>query len=154
MARVEYKRHKVVVTGTDDATKQVSKNAWNDDHHQTGVIGFDDPVETLISAGVLSPTNTESMIVVGAESGTADDLDTLTVTNYEENDIVQLKATPGDTITVKHNTGNFQLFDSKDIILDENNPLFLKFDGTNWRQIELSFLSRKIDGITIAVKLF
>lgn len=136
MARVEYLRHKKVNNAVDDGTSEVQPQHWNlDSHAQSGVLGFDNPAEVLISAGVLSPTNTPALIVVGAESGTADDLDTLTITDYQDNDIVQLKASTGDTITVKHNKGNILLRNLTDLILDEDNPLWLKFDGTNWVQI-------------------
>jgi len=37
-------RHNVVITGVDDATKQVSKNAWNDTHNIESLTEFPDPV--------------------------------------------------------------------------------------------------------------
>ncbi len=132
MARTEYGRHKKVVTGAQDATKQVSKNEWNDDIQQLGILGFDDVVKTLATgAFVLSDT----FQVIAAESGTADDLDTITATDAQANDWVIIRADTGDTITVKSGTGNIELPAGKDIVLvaAQLNYLILIFDGTNWR---------------------
>ncbi len=134
MARIEYGRHKVIITGTDDAGKQVSKNAWNDDNEQLGVFGFDDPSETLLVSGVLTPTNTDGMIIVGAESGTEDTIDTLIDTNYQVNDLVGLKNTSGDSIFVS-TTGNFRFDDDVTLIkLNAKNALWVRWSGTDWKE--------------------
>lgn len=132
MARTEYGKHKKVVTGSQDATKQVSKNEWNDNPEQKGIIGFDDVVKTLVTgAFVLSDT----FQIIAAESGTTDDLATITATDAQANDWVIIRADTGDTITVKSGTGNIELPGSKDIVLvaAQLNYLILIFDGTNWR---------------------
>jgi len=84
--------------------------------------------ETLIASGVLTLT-TSRPVIVGAQSGTADDLDTLTVTNTEITSgyqvIVFMTATIGDTITIKHNTGNILCNTGADITLTENKAVML-----------------------------
>lgn len=133
MARKEFNRHKKVNAAADDGVSEVQPTHWNNDaHDQVGVIGYDEPSETLIASGVLSPALSPGVIVVGAESGTADDLDTLTATDYQRNDRVSLRCTVGDTITVKHGTGNFSLPGSSDHVLSETIPLELIHNGTNW----------------------
>lgn len=133
MARKEFNRHKKVNGAADDGVSEVQPVHWNNDaHDQVGVIGYDEPSETLIAAGVLSPALSPGVIVVGAESATSDDLDTLTATDYQRNDRVSLRATVGDTITVKHGTGNISLPGSADFVLSETVPLELIHDGTNW----------------------
>ena len=49
MARQGWGRHTVVATGSNDATKQVSVNAWNNDLNETGMLGFDIETKTLSS---------------------------------------------------------------------------------------------------------
>ena len=49
MARQGWGRHVAVVTGTQDGTKQISKNEWNADLDETGMLGFDLETKTLSS---------------------------------------------------------------------------------------------------------
>jgi hypothetical protein len=133
MTRVEYNQHATQISGANNPAKQVSSNAYNDNaHSQAGVIGYDEPSETLLSSGVASPASTPGLVVIGAETGTADDLDTLTSTDYAVNDHIYLKATVGDTITVGHGTGNFLLKGGANKVLSETVLLHVIFDGTNF----------------------
>lgn len=83
--------------------------------------------ETLIATGVL--TAEKEMIVVGAQTGVTDDLDTVSIvaglsySGYVQ--ILYLTATIGDTITVKHNTGNILCNSGVDITLTENKGVML-----------------------------
>ena len=52
MARTGWGRHTVVATGSNDATKQVSVNAWNNDLDTDGIIGF--TPETIASASTVT----------------------------------------------------------------------------------------------------
>ena len=102
--------------------------------------------ETLISGGVL--TAAQEMVIVGAQSGTADDLDTvnpatgITFSGYVQR--LYLTATIGDTITVKHNTGNILCNSGSDMTLTENKGVMLvRFINTTnavannkWRAFE------------------
>lgn len=75
--------------------------------------------ETLLSSDIL--TVTQSVMVVGAQTGTADDLATITLhadftlAGYQP--VIYLKATTSDTITVKNGTGNIQTNTGSDISL-------------------------------------
>lgn len=86
-----------------------------------------------IASGVIIPT--QAAHIVAAESGTADDLTSLTATNAKAGDIVTLVADTGDTITVKHNSGggNIRTVDGSDVTLDSIiKTCQLRYDGTNW----------------------
>lgn len=75
--------------------------------------------ETLLSSDTL--TVTQGMMVVGAESGTADNLATIslhadfTFPGYQP--VIFLKATTGDTITIKDGTGNIETNTGSDVSL-------------------------------------
>jgi len=136
MARVEKFNHTTQITGSNNPAKQVSKDNWNlDAHNQTGVDGYDEPSETLLVSDVASPANTPGLVVIGAESGTADEFKTLTTTDYKENDLVRVKSTTGDVITVKHGTGNIFLKNNRDVVLSDVKEMILRHDGTNWEEV-------------------
>lgn len=80
-----------------------------------------------IAAGVITPTQVQH--TVAAESGTADDLATITAQN---NRLLVLRADTGDTITVKHGTGNITVLSGADITLSGNKILFLWCLGSQW----------------------
>ncbi len=150
MVRVEYGRHKVIITGTDDAGKQVSKNAWNDDNEQLGVLGFDEPAEILLSSGVATPINTPTLIVIGAESGTIDEVDTITSTNYQINDILIITATAGDSITLNHATGNLFMLSERSISIGSGVIPEFQFRNGVWAERVSSDLL-PLDNIPIRV---
>lgn len=83
--------------------------------------------ETLLVSDTL--TVTQSIMVVGAQSGTADDLATITlhadfiVPGYQP--VIYLKATTSDTITVKNGTGNIQTNTGADISLTGEKMIML-----------------------------
>lgn len=105
MARNPYGDHSTVVTGTNDATKQVSKDAWNAGHDQAGMMGFTAANKT-IATGALTPVDT--LNIVAGEGALADDLDFITygaANDVADKDFVIL-ISGSQTITVKHNTGS------------------------------------------------
>lgn len=134
MARIEYLRHKRIPTTLDDGVSDIQpQRDWaGDAHAQVGILGFDNVIKTLATGAFVIA---DTLQVVAAESGTADDLDSITATDAQANDICIIKADTGDTITVKHGTGNIQLPGGQDIVLDASklNFLILMYDGTNWR---------------------
>lgn len=96
--------------------------------------------ETLtIASGVV--TRTQEYHIVAAESGTTDDLATInldTDVSYSVNSInyrptLRLIADAGDTITVKHGTGNIDLPDDTDVTLTDDAFIWLFYNGTNWQ---------------------
>ncbi len=81
-----------------------------------------------LSSGAVTVTQTAH--ILAAESGTTDDLDTLTVAG--DYSLVLLKATASHTITVKHGTGNISLNGAADFELSGDKTLLLFYDGTSW----------------------
>ena len=136
MARKAHGTHSVVVTGSNDGTKQVSKDAWNADPTKTGFLGFSaQSAEILIATGVLAATDT--LTFAGAETGTADTLDRFDNTDIADKDIMLLYATVGDTITVTHTAtpavaGQIHLNDHTNRVLSETEPLVLVRAGDYW----------------------
>lgn len=80
-----------------------------------------------ISSGAV--TATKSYHVIAAETGTTDDLDTITAA--QNNTFIVISADTGDTITVKNGTGNIYL-PGGDMDMSGSEMLLLFYDGTNW----------------------
>lgn len=102
--------------------------------------------EIKIVSGALTPTQMYTQ--VGAQDDTApnDDLDTINTSGYGQltsggdtyRALVILYATPGDTIEVKHGTGNIDLNGGADFTLTGDAQLLLSYNGTNWTDIGIS----------------
>ena len=98
-----YKHATQVNTGTypDDGSSPVGSDEWNEDPDQQGMLGFTPATATItIATGVATPT--DSVCVAAAETGTADTLDKIAITNTNQYDLVYLFADTGDTITLTH----------------------------------------------------
>ena len=142
MARVGYGRHVKVVdinSFPDDDSYQVGTNEWNADVSPKGMLGFTPTTSTTtISGGALLVT--DSVCVVAAESGTADDLDSITLTNTSEYDLIYLFADAGDTITLEHGgqsgglnvNGEVSTVSGSPEILSETKPTILIRRGNYW----------------------
>ena len=95
-------------------------------------------VISTIASGVITPA--QELVTVAAESGTADDLDTINTSGFTQlTDAgvtylpsIVIQADAGDTITVKHNTGNIALFGGVDIAITGNQALRLLWNGSRW----------------------
>ena len=83
---------------------------------------------------------TQKLHIIASEVGATDDLDTLTLgydclsldtTDYWP--LLMLKADTGDTITIRHGTGNFDLPGDGDAILTDDCWLMFIHNGTNWQ---------------------
>lgn len=100
-------------------------------------VTMDPPYLVTIATGV-SALAGGTYVQLAAESGTADDLDTLSpvvAAHLGIGDIAVLRADTGDTITVKHNTGNIHLTGDADQALVNNNQLMLIYGGSDWYQL-------------------
>ncbi|MDX1371410.1 MAG: hypothetical protein R3321_03020, partial [Nitrososphaeraceae archaeon] len=86
-------------------------------------------LSSTIAEGVMTSDN--SFLLVNAETGTTDDLDTLS--GGSTGDVVILKAASGDTITVKNGTGNIVC--PSDRTLTGDDTIMLIYDGTNWCEV-------------------
>lgn len=85
-----------------------------------------DAATRTIASGVIT-VGVESSVVAAAQTGTTDDLDTLTVNTPRMGWIV---ADTGDTITLKHGTGNISCFGGADIDITDASAAVWMYDGT------------------------
>jgi hypothetical protein len=90
-----------------------------------------------LSSGVV--TALQEYHIIAAETGTTDDLDTinlgytnLSVKGNTYRPCLRLIADAGDTITLKHGTGNLSLPDDTDITLSDDAFVWLFWRGTAW----------------------
>lgn len=90
-----------------------------------------------ISSGVV--TVTQMVHVIAAETGTTDDLETITdgITGQTSAGlaVLLLIADTGDTITLKHGTDNLDLPGDADIDLDDDHWIMLLWSGSNWQLV-------------------
>lgn len=82
----------------------------------------------VVSAGAV--TATQNLHTITSESGTSDDLTTITAAALRT--LLLIYATATHTITVKHGTGNISLNGAADFILSGNKSLLLFWNGTAW----------------------
>lgn len=85
------------------------------------------PTILTISTGSITPA--QVVHTVAAETGTADDLATITAQN---NRLLIIKADTGDTITIKHGTGNITCWAAADVTLTGNKIAILFCLGSQW----------------------
>ena len=87
--------------------------------------------EKTLSSDAMTPTS--SRVVINGEGGLADDLATITATNFNDGDLLILsrKSTSGD-ITVKNTTGN--ILCGSDRTISTNSTMLLIYNGiaTKW----------------------
>ena len=106
-------------------------------------LAFKSATTLTIATGVI--TVTQSAHIVAAETGTADDLDTITVgitdlssagnTYYP---LLLLRADTGDTITLKYGIAgadNLNFTGDKDLKLTDSAWILLMHNGTNWTNV-------------------
>jgi hypothetical protein len=101
-----------------------------------GIEEFAAQTTLTIATGVV--TITQGFHVIAAESGTTDDLDTISLGSALDSarrQMIYLIADTGDTITVKHGTGNIVLNGAADFSLTASKMLALFYDGTNWHDL-------------------
>jgi hypothetical protein len=96
------------------------------------------PITLTIDAGVV--TVTQKLHIIKAESGTTDDLDTislgydnLSLDSVDYYPVLYVQAYTGHTITAKHGVDNLDLPADTDIdIVDDSWQVFI-WNGTNWQ---------------------
>ncbi len=96
-----------------------------------------------IATGVVTATQSQHIIAV-EPNGATDDLVTITVghSNLSSAGItfrpwLLITADTGDTITLKHGTGNIACSTNQDIVLDDEMYILLVYNGTNWININV-----------------
>mgnify|MGYP003676383219 CR=1 FL=1 len=139
MARKAIYKHATEVNTTtypDDGSSPVGTNEWNEDPAQSGMFG-NTPTTPKISISLGGLTVTDSITVATAETGTADDLAKLLITNTNEYDLIYLFGDTGDTITLKHSSspstaGEIQTISGADEVLSTTVPTILIRKGSYW----------------------
>ena len=127
MARTGWGRHTVVATGSNDATKQVSVNAWNNDLDTDGIIGF--TPETIASASTVTPTNSYVKL-----SGSTS-IDTIALANSSDGDLLYVITTGSVTLnnTSSPSTdGDIRLLGDANKDLSTTTPTILIRNGVYW----------------------
>lgn len=100
----------------------------------TGALAIAQSTTLTIATGVI--TQASFYHIVAAETGVTDDLDTITpVTSTTYYPFIILKADTGDTITLKHGTGNISTSAGADIALSGDKSIWLFYNGTSWNDI-------------------
>ena len=133
MARLIQGEHEHQSGIANNPAKDISSDEWNlsQGHNQTGMEAYSSQSATVtLSTGVLLVTDT--LTIVAAETGTADDFATVTNTNTLENDTLIIVADTGDTITLKHATGNIHLSGNADKAITGTQWVKLHRRGTDW----------------------
>ena len=96
-----------------------------------GPIAFFPRVATIATGAIdISSTTDEytSRIIIAAQTGTTDDLDTITGANHA-GQILILQAVATHTITIKHGADNFRSATGADIVLQSQDNIMLIFDA-------------------------
>ena len=105
-----------------------------------------------IDTGVVTVTQLKH--IIASEAGVEDDLATVTVSTDIESGyegILLLTADSGDTITLKHSTGNIELSGAVDVDVAAGQWLILIYDGTNWRDLTTTPSGGGVDARYFAV---
>lgn len=130
----------ITVTGVSGGDKLIQRTDFTPAFadiktHLDNIVNGDQVFENLlliantlltISGGAV--TVTQATHTLAAESGTADDLDTINGT--AEGRIYVLRADTGDTITLKHGTGNIDVIGGSDLTISGDNVVMAISDGT------------------------
>lgn len=106
-----------------------------------------------LSGGVV--TLTGGWHAIAAETGTTDDLDTITqAVGALTPQTIVIQADTGDTIAVKHSTGNIELAGAVDVSLSGNDRMVLFYDGTNWADIVVSTAAAPAGNVDIGARVY
>lgn len=103
-----------------------------------------------IATGILTPTR--SRVIVAAESGTSDTLDSIATTSISDGGLLFLEIDSGDTITINDAggaAGQIHLVDSQDLVMTGNDRLILERKGTDWYE-----LNRAVDRQQVVQRVF
>ncbi len=127
MARTGWGRHTVVATGSNDNTKQISVNAWNNDLDTDGIIGF--APETVASASSVTPTN--SFVKLSGSTS----VDTIALANSSDGDLLYVITTGSVTLnntSSPSSDGDIRLLANATKDLSTTVPTILMRNGAYW----------------------
>lgn len=106
----------------------LSRIVTRDDSHF-----FGEETVATISGGVVP--HGRPIVICAAETGTVDQVDTISVSGTPAGCEIIVRADTGDTITFNHGTGNLILDGSANKSLNNRDQMKLVFDGTDWLQL-------------------
>jgi hypothetical protein len=91
-------------------------------------------VNATIASGAIDISAIRSWVIrVVSESGTSDDLATITLSGVQKGDRIILRAETSHTITIQQNTGNIQLSSAGDQTIANGQIVELFFVGSVWK---------------------
>ncbi len=144
---VEWDKHKTklgdpIKTGVESVNtnvlaafgKTINTDSAEDNAHAGG-LSFTGSIFT-IATGAITPTRVN--VVLAAESGTSDTLDTMATGSMSDGGFVILSVDTGDTITINHaegSAGQIHLADSFDFVMSGDDRLLVQRDGADWYEL-------------------
>jgi hypothetical protein len=121
----------------DDGTSPVGSDEWNANPDAQGMLGFSPATSSItIAGGALLVT--DSVCVVVGQGASADDIDTITLTNTNEYDLLYLFGQSGYNVTLKDSTGALNVngeiatISGADEVLSSTVPTILIRKGNYW----------------------
>ena len=134
MANQVWGKHATVVTGSQDGSKQISKNEWNENLNRKGLLGFDS--ETIASASsVTIPDDTSDDVSSFIKLSGSTSVDTLVTTNTSEGDLLYLITTGSVTLnntSSPSSAGDIRLLGDANKDLSTTVPTILMRVGNFW----------------------
>ena len=127
-------KHATEVTGTQDGTKQISKNEWNENLNRKGLLGFDS--ETIASASsVTIPDDSSDDVSSFIKLSGSTSVDTLVTTNTSEGDLLYIITTGSVTLnntSSPSSAGDIRLLGNANLDLSTTVPTVLMRVGNFW----------------------
>jgi len=127
-------KHATVVTGSNDGSKQVSKNEWNENLNRKGLLGFD--AETIASASsVTIPDDSSDDVSSFIKLSGSTSVDTLVTTNTSEGDLLYIITTGSVTLnntSSPSSAGDIRLLGNTNLDLSTTVPTVLMRVSTFW----------------------
>jgi len=127
-------KHATVVTGSQDGSKQVSKNEWNENLNRKGLLGFDS--ETIASASsVTIPDDTSNDVSSFIKLSGSTSVDTLVTTNTSDGDLLFVLTTGSVTLnntSSPSSAGDIRLLANSNKDLSTTVPTLLMRVGNFW----------------------
>jgi hypothetical protein len=138
MARKPIFKHATLVdtnTYPDDGTSPVGSNEWNEAPSAQGMLGFSPTTETItISTNNLPITDS---VTVATCAGATDTINTISISDTNEYDVLYLFANTGKTITLTHTSspsvaGQIVTVSGSNETLSTTKPIILMRKGNFW----------------------
>jgi len=133
-------KHSTVVTGSQDGSKQISKNEWNENLNRKGLLGFDS--ETIASASsVTIPDDSSDDVSSFIKLSGSTSVDTLVTTNTSDGDLLFIITTGSVTLnntSSPSSAGDIRLLGNANLDLSTTVPTILMRVGNFWYEYGLS----------------